>query len=450
MQNLITTPSTGPLSLKMVRNQFHARTIVHGATVNKWHALSDIKEAKEYLGIKDRAITVLSALMSFHPDNTLDAGKNLIVFPANKTLCTRANGISESTMRRHLSTLIDANLIIRKASPNGKRYPRKDRDGTIKEAYGFDLTPLVSRAAEFAYLATRSREEKQEIKEQRDKIHIHQRDIREIFDLVMRECIPGEWKALMDEFEPLSKPLKRIELIENLAALEGLLMGLNAKANNLLKLISFASNMTANDAQNERHIEINKQIIFESEILPAEEDFADTNVELDQIIQFPSSSQSEKPITLETVIAACPKIKEIHPENIKTFEDMINIGHYLQTILGVHLNLIWEAYKIYHPAAVATILAIIYEKGTDIRNPGAYFRTLLKQGLTGQFSINKNIASLLNKREFREKIAKKHTMKSPEEINAFYENMGLPDRVGSFYAEAYAEYVAEQATKVMH
>ena len=49
--------------------------------------------------------------------------------------------------------LVDCGVIIRRDSPNGKRYARKDRDGLINQAFGFDLAPLVARAAEFEAMA---------------------------------------------------------------------------------------------------------------------------------------------------------------------------------------------------------------------------------------------------------------------------------------------------------
>jgi len=44
-------------------------------------------------------------------------------------------------------------LIIRRDSPNGKRYARKSGAGEIELAFGFDLSPLVVRSEEFEHLA---------------------------------------------------------------------------------------------------------------------------------------------------------------------------------------------------------------------------------------------------------------------------------------------------------
>src|SRR5258708_37094320 len=61
--------------------------------------------------------------------------------------------MAASTLRRHLAVLVDAGLIIRRDSPNGKRYARKDSAGEIELAFGFDLSALVVRSEEFEHLA---------------------------------------------------------------------------------------------------------------------------------------------------------------------------------------------------------------------------------------------------------------------------------------------------------
>ena len=40
--------------------------------------------------MSDRDLTVLNALLSFHPDTDLAEGENLVVFPSNRALAERA------------------------------------------------------------------------------------------------------------------------------------------------------------------------------------------------------------------------------------------------------------------------------------------------------------------------------------------------------------------------
>jgi replication initiation protein RepC len=126
-------------------------------TVHKWKVVQALTEAKDKLGIPDRAIAVLNALLSFHQETTMTAGDALVVFPSNAKLIARAHGVAPTTLKRHLAILVDAGIVIRRDSPNGKRYARRGEGGEIAEAYGFDLTPLVARAEEFEQLAAEVR-----------------------------------------------------------------------------------------------------------------------------------------------------------------------------------------------------------------------------------------------------------------------------------------------------
>ncbi len=104
------------------------------------------RKLRTVLGATDRALAILDALLSFHPDTAFYGDSALIVWPSNEQLIARANGMSPATLRRHLANLVDCGLVIRRDSPNGKRFARKGQGGEIEQAYGFDLSPIVARA----------------------------------------------------------------------------------------------------------------------------------------------------------------------------------------------------------------------------------------------------------------------------------------------------------------
>ncbi|SIR34574.1 Replication protein C N-terminal domain-containing protein, partial [Rhizobium sp. RU20A] len=136
----VTTPfGRRPVTLALVASQKRATELRPGKSADKWKIYRDACDARTLLGVRDRALAVLSALLSFYPDNELREGANLIVFPSNAQLTARANGIAGTTLRENLVHLVEAGLIHRNDSPNGKRYARKDSNGAIETAYGFNL-----------------------------------------------------------------------------------------------------------------------------------------------------------------------------------------------------------------------------------------------------------------------------------------------------------------------
>ena len=65
-----------------------------------------------------------------------------------------ALGLSPSQVKEINRRLIQLGLVTMKDSPNGKRYGRRhEKTGHIIEAYGFDLSPIAARHAEFVRLA---------------------------------------------------------------------------------------------------------------------------------------------------------------------------------------------------------------------------------------------------------------------------------------------------------
>ena len=150
---------------------------------------ADLCAARSRLGLTGRSLALLNGLLTFHPETVL-TGNNLVVFPSNGRLCLRAHGMPPSTMRRHLAVLVDAGVIIRRDSPNGKRYARKGRGGGIDHAFGFDLAPMIARAAEFAALAEEVRAEDQALRFARERITLARRDIVKIIATGLEEAVP--------------------------------------------------------------------------------------------------------------------------------------------------------------------------------------------------------------------------------------------------------------------
>jgi replication initiation protein RepC len=137
-QHQSTTPfGRRPLSLAMVAARAVSEAGPKDALAEKWKVFDNLRGAKTALGISDRALSVLNALLTFHQDTTLQLGSNLIVYPSNKSLTFRANGMSPATLRRHLAALVQAGLVIRRDSPNGKRYARKGKGGCDRAGLWF-------------------------------------------------------------------------------------------------------------------------------------------------------------------------------------------------------------------------------------------------------------------------------------------------------------------------
>src|SRR5690606_12298163 len=80
---------------------------------DKWQLIRGVTEARTALGLSDRTICVLDAMLSFHQARELDGSEPIIVFPSNAELSLRSRGMAGATLRRPLAALVAAGLILR-------------------------------------------------------------------------------------------------------------------------------------------------------------------------------------------------------------------------------------------------------------------------------------------------------------------------------------------------
>ena len=116
---------------------------------NPYELLGPVRILRKELGLTTNDLAVLTALISFLPRERRGGLDNrqfalTVVFPSNASLSERSNGLDERTLRRSLGRLSTAELIERKSSANGKRFPLR-YGGVIKDAFGIDLKPLIQR-----------------------------------------------------------------------------------------------------------------------------------------------------------------------------------------------------------------------------------------------------------------------------------------------------------------
>ena len=127
-----------------------------------WPILRDLIEARSTFGLRRPVLATLRALISF-----LEEGST--VFASNRSISSRAEGISESALRRHIRALVDMGFVTRRDSSNGKRY-RIEAEGQEDLVFGFDLAPLIAAASRISEAAEHCRQENRIIRHLRRKL----------------------------------------------------------------------------------------------------------------------------------------------------------------------------------------------------------------------------------------------------------------------------------------
>jgi replication initiation protein RepC len=179
--------------------------------------LAAFKAAAHRLGLSIRLIHALDWLFRFTQPQDWDAGRRPIVWPS-ASMQQEAFGLSENGVRHLNRGLINAGLITMKDSPNGKRYGMRDREGDIVEAYGFDLSPIATRYAQFVRLAAEAKAEREVIGRLRRRATIARKAITQILETAAEYGFAGdEWPRLRHDSQVLIRLLRAAERPEEIA-----------------------------------------------------------------------------------------------------------------------------------------------------------------------------------------------------------------------------------------
>ena len=389
----ITTPfGRRPLTAAHLQAQAATAACSPGITINKWAVFRHIAQAKDVIGVSDRALAVLNALLSFHPETALAAGQggDLIVFPSNEQLCLRAHGMAETTLRRHLGALVEAGLIIRRDSPNGKRYARKGQGGEITQAFGFDLTPIVSRACEFKQQAEIVEAERRELRLAREQVTILRRDAAKMITAGVEGGHEGDWTGLRARYASIVMTIPRTPSPTDLKAIRRSLAMLVADVGNVLIQRMESRILDGSDSHSERHIQNSKTDTLDSE--PASESRAEDTGE-----PRPAKARSpEQSYPLAMVLDACPDIRDYTRAGaeIRSWHDLVAASDLVRTILGIS-PAVWRDAQVTMGAetAAATVAAIL-QRAEHIKSPGGYLRTLVERKRAGRYSLGPVLMAL--------------------------------------------------------
>jgi replication initiation protein RepC len=411
------------------------------AAVNKWQICRILTEVRERLALTDRSLSVLNALLTFHPETALslpnpraaasDALTNesgegaflscdLVVFPSNRQLGQRAHGMAPATLWRHLTALVQAGLIIRRDSPNGKRYARRDASGQerFSDAFGFDLTPLVARAPEFEAMAEEVRAAQKKRYLTKERISLMRRDVSKSIALGLDECLSGDWESYRQRAMALMTPLRRIRDDRHLEILAANLAALRQEVAKTLETCTNVQDLMCNDHHNEQH-QSNSNTESHSDIEPASQEEG-PNVKASADV---ASEAEVKTYPLGLVIEACPDVCEYAPNGqVKTWSEFLAAAGVVRPMIGISPDAWREAQDVLGQVAAHVVVATILQRSIHssevetvpgpapgstvlvvngspaIQSAGGYLRALTEKARAGEFATGPLLMALIGQR----------------------------------------------------
>jgi replication initiation protein RepC len=387
------------LTLAHVASQIAASSRPPEKVVHKWKIFRTLCTARPRLGVSERSLSVLNALLTFHPETALTGEDDLVVFPSNQQLTLRAHGMPASTLRRHLAALVDTGLIIRRDSPNGKRYARKGRGGGIELAFGFDLSPLVVRAEEFESLAADIEAEARALKLVRERITLCRRDIAKMIATGIEEAVPtrregqgpADWQEVHRGFRAIIDGIPRTAACDELEPIAETLSQLADDILNLLRNHVNAENPGANESHSGRHIQTSNP----DSLIDLEPVFREGRAARAVPEQHPPRV-AEGAYTLGMVLEACSEISDYAKSGISNWRDFLATAAVVRPMLGISPSAWEDAQSVLGEVQAAVVVACILQRSATINSAGGYLRGLTRKAEAGEFSLGPILMAQIN------------------------------------------------------
>lgn len=327
--------------------------------------LNDLRHCQTAYGLKARHLTTLSVMIGF-----LKGQGHMMVFASNRTLQERLNNVSLRSLQRSLADLVASGMIDRRSSPNGKRFALRYRGSRDALAFGFDLSPLLRRAAEIAHLAEGHRAEVAEAAVL--KLRLRQALTSLETALPHHECLPDLRCALRRKLTP-----SQIELL--ISEVECILpeAGANSAAEvQILESTSTATEMACSDSQFGMHHHKSDK---EHKDLMGKEEQEDPNDTADG----PLPCQDE---LMNLVMSACPEVTSYQAEPARCWTDLRDQAPRLASWIGVSTPLLERLYKRFGEDRAAVAVFCLLQASPSLRSPGAYLSSLVQGTRSGSFS----------------------------------------------------------------
>jgi replication initiation protein RepC len=292
-------------------------------------------------------------------------------------------GLSPTQAKAVNRRLIELGLISMKDSPNGKRYGKRDPKGRIVEAYGFDLSPIAARYAEFRRLAAEGRAERLAMGRLRRRATIARKGIVQILETAAEYGLAAEeWQTLAHDMESLTRALRDVERLDEMElGVTSLERRQNVARERLEQLLGVVDS-DPKGAENRPHYNNYKSNPYPQEdtVIAAEECSGGGE---GPVPLRPEPKERKRPergmvhgIAPDELVRVAPKLKPYLRGPRPNWSEIVDAADWLRRDLGVSKSLWGEACVTMGRDLAAVALAIVSTKEPEHfrSTPGGYFR----------------------------------------------------------------------------
>jgi replication initiation protein RepC len=365
-------------------------------------AALQLKAAAPRLCISPRLVHAVDWLFRFTQPQDWGNGARPIVWPS-ASMQQEALGLSETQVKEINRRLIELGLITMRDSPNGKRYGKRDTNGRIVEAYGFDLAPIAARYAEFCRLAEEGRAERAAMGRLRRRATIARKGIIQILETAREYGHEGEeWQTLSRETEALARALRAVERVDEMAMGVTSLERRQRAARERLETLLGVVETDPKEPENRPHIynynptlDPNQDTVIAAKRCRGEggEDGSQTPAPVPPKSPEKGMVHGIRP---DELVQLTPKLKPYLRRSTPTWPDVVDAADWLRHDLGVSKHLWGDACLTMGRELAAVALAIVSTKEPEHfrTSPGGYFHGMVAKARAGELHLERTVWSL--------------------------------------------------------
>jgi replication initiation protein RepC len=380
--------------------------------------LAAFKAAAPQLGLSPRLVHAIDWLFRFTMMQDWGRGGRPIVWPS-ASLQQEALGLSPTQAKAINRALIEAGLITMRDSPNGKRYGKRDAQGNIIEAYGFDLSPIAARHAEFLRLAAEARAERIEMGRLRRRATIARNGITQIMETAAEYGFQGdEWLTLRRETRDLTQALRKVERSEEMTfgveSLERWQRSARERLELLLSKVESDAGESVNSdplgPENRPHQYTYKPSLDpEQDTVIAQEKSSNPAGKPVEPTAAPERREPPEPgrvlkLAPDELVKLAPRLKSYLRSPDPAWPDVIEAAALLRSDLGVSKSLWGEACLAMGRERAAIAIAIVSTKdAAHFRTTaGGYFHGMVTKAKAGHLNLDRTLWGMRRANEPRQ------------------------------------------------
>lgn len=361
--------------------------------------LAAVKDAAPQLGISPRLVHAVDWLFRFTQPQDWDEGNRPIVWPSAR-MQSEALCLSETQVKRINRALCEAGLVAMRDSPNGKRYGKRDPGKRIIEAYGFDLSPLAARYAEFRRLAEEAKAERQAIARLRGRATIARKAIMQILEIAAEYGIEDEeWRSLSRESQSIARAVKSAgradEIALGVSGLERRQKAARERLEGLLRDVDMDRLRAGNGPHQHNY---NSTPDPQEDTVTAAEKCSGGGGGSDASGTGPQQrSRSDKGmvhgIAPDELTRLAPRLKPYLRRPNPNWPEIVDAADWLRHDLGVSQSLWGEACVTLGRDLAAVALAIVSTKEAEHfrTTPGGYFHGMVVKAKAGELHLERTV-----------------------------------------------------------